>query len=117
MVLYGQVLAQEIDGTWTDDFQKHYIGIGGTCTIKTETQKVDLVEAIINVNTKTITGKLAEDIELGFRPWEADDHTIKFEDIKEVIFEGFYINGHNRQAVIDLDNSGVFTLTKIPRRD
>jgi len=116
-MLYGQVLTEEINGTYNDDFEKYYVGIGGTCTIKTETNIVDLVEATINVNTKTVTGKLAEDIELGFRPWEADDHTIKFEDITELIFEGFYINDHNRQAVINLDNSGVFTLTKIPRRD
>lgn len=115
---YAEILlTEEIDGTYTEDFQKYYIGIGGTCTIKTETEKVDLIEATINVNTKTITGKLAEDIELGFRPWEAEDHTIKFENIQELIFEGFYINEHNRTTVLTLANNGEFKLTKIPRRN
>jgi len=112
-----QVLPQEIDNIWTDDYQKHYIGIGGTCTIKTETENIDLTEATINVQTKTLTGKLVTDIELGFRPWEVEDHTYKMENIKELIFEGFYINEHNRQAVLNLANNGETKLTKIPRRD
>ena len=111
------VLPEEIDNIWIDDHQKYYIGIGGTCTITTETQKVDLIEATINTNLKTITGKLASDIELGFRPWEAETHTIKFEDIHELIFEGFYINENNRKTVLKLANSKVFKLNKIPRRN
>ena len=116
MVLYGQVLAQEIDGTYDNtDYEKHYIAIGGTCTIITRTGKTDLVEATINTNLKTITGKLASDIELGFRTWEAETEIIPFEDIQELIFEGFYINEHNRISVYELDQSKVFKLTKIPR--
>ncbi|WP_405285951.1 hypothetical protein [Methanobrevibacter sp.] len=111
------VLTEEINGTYNNDFQKNYIGIGGTCTITTETEKVDLIEATINMVTKTITGKLASDIEIGFRPWEADDYTIKFEDIHELIFEGFYINENNRKTVLKLANSNCFKLTKIPRRN
>ena len=111
------VLPEEIDNIWIDDHQKYYIGIGGTCTITTETEKVDLIEATINMVTKTITGKLASDIEIGFRPWEADDHTIKFENIKELTFEGFYINENNRKTVLKLANSKVFKLNKIPRRN
>ena len=41
----------------------------------------------------------------------------KFEDITELIFEGFYINDNNRNRVIELDNSKAFKLTKIPRRN
>ena len=112
---YGDVLPEE--KTYNNDFEKNYIGIGGTCTIKTETMKIDLVDATINMVTKTINGKLAEDIEDGFTNWQAESTTVKFENIIELIFEGFYINENNRNAVITLDNSKAFKLTKIPRKN
>lgn len=117
MVYNDILLAEEINGTYkTDDHLKNYIGIGGTCTIKTETE-VDLVEATINMVTKTISGKNVKDIEAGFTTWQAETTTISFEDINELIFEGFYINENNRSTVTELAKSGVFQLTKIPRRD
>lgn len=97
---------------------KHYIGIGGTCTIHAETEKTDLIEATINVVTKTITGYKAEDYEAyDYNTWNMPEQTYKFENITELTFEGFYINENNRATIIELVNSQVFKLTKIPRRN
>lgn len=116
--MYNDILlAEEINGTYTDDHLQYYIGIGGTCTIKTENDNYDLTEATINMVTKTISGKNTADIKAGFTTWQAETTTISFEDITELIFEGFYINENNRATVTELANSGVFQLTKIPRRD
>lgn len=118
MVYYGILLAEEIDGTYkTDDYLKNYIGIGGTCTLKTENDNYDLTEATINMVTKTISGKNTADIKAGFTILQAETTTISFNEISELIFEGFCINENNRATVTELVKSNVFQLTKIPRRD
>ena len=117
MVYYGQILPIEQDPKYIENIEKNYIGIGGTCTIKTQDGQVDLADAVINMVTQTITGINPKEYELEYHPLYMENTVFKFEDITELIFEGFYINDNNRNRVIELDNSKAFKLTKIPRRN
>lgn len=91
------------------------IGIGGTCTVKTNGKTIDLVDAGINYNTKTLSGKDAHEMATTVEPWNIEYQIIKLEDINELIVEGFYINDNNRSNVVKLINE--INVTKIPRRD
>lgn len=111
MVLYEDTTL-EYDYT---EYEKNFIGIGGTCTIKTETETMNLMQAAIIFNTKRIVGKPAA--ELDFDEWDIKDVSYNLEDVKEIIIEGFYINRNNRANIINLLHDENLTITKIPRRE
>ncbi|MBQ6219945.1 MAG: hypothetical protein IJH63_00750 [Methanobrevibacter sp.] len=91
------------------------ISIGGTCTVKTNNgETYDFIDAGINYNTKTLSGKDTQELET-MRPWDVEYKVIKLEDITELIIEGFYINNKNRKNVVKVIKE--VNITKIPRRD
>ena len=112
MVLYEDTTL-EYDYT---EYEKNFIGIGGTCTIKTETETIDMIQAAIIYNTKRIIGKPAAELE-DFDEWDIKDVSYNLEDIKEIIIEGFYINRNNRANIVKLLHDENLTITKIPRRE
>ena len=112
MVLYE-------DTTLLDDYttyETNFIGIGGTCTIQTETETIELTQAAIIYNTKRVVGKPTAELEY-FNEWDIKDVSYNLEDIKEIIIEGFYINKNNRANIVKLLHDENLTITKIPRRD
>ena len=112
MVLYEDTTL-EYDYT---EYEKNFLGIGGTCTIKTETETIDLMQAAIIFNTKRVVGKPTVELE-DFDEWDIKDVSYNLEDIKEIIIEGFYINRNNRANIVKLLHDENLTITKIPRRD
>lgn len=115
MVLYEATYETQ-DQTDYTLYEKTYIGIGGTVTIRLHNGEViDLIESGINYHTKCIHGKNLEDIKLGFKPHHIKTTVIGLNQISEIITEGFYINENNRESILSLMKE--VKITKIPKRD
>ena len=107
MVLYDSYPTEQID---MNKVEENYIGMGGIATIKLlNDTEVDLMNATVNWNLRSLTGTRMDEVRMGFKPHDARTRTIYLEDIEEIVFEGFYINENNRNNIRKLLKEVKFT--------
>ena len=119
MVYAGEILPQEIDGTWKrtdDEAMTKFIGLGGMTTIILKNNKpINLQDACITFDKELLSGKDAEEYNI-YNKYKLTPLVYSFSEIKEVITEGLIFNECNKENATKFLKETEINFIKIPKR-